>query len=77
VVLNAGDARLSDNSRIIMGTDDVNEVHTAAPDAVIVATHMEALNLTVLTRAELRKFLATKGIAHQVAVPEDGEVLTY
>jgi L-ascorbate metabolism protein UlaG (beta-lactamase superfamily) len=77
VVLNAGDARLVDGARIIMDADDVHEVHAAAPDALIVATHLEALNLTVLTRGELRKSLAARGIAHRVAVPEDGEVLAF
>jgi L-ascorbate metabolism protein UlaG (beta-lactamase superfamily) len=77
VVLNVGDARLADGSRLIMDADDLRAVHEAAPGATIVASHMEALSFALLGRAELREFVAAAGIAQQVAVPEDGEVLAY
>ena len=76
VVLNCGDARIEGLGSIIMNTDDVREVHRAAPNATLVASHMEAVNHCVLTRGQLRAFSREQGMAEQLLVPEDGESLT-
>lgn len=80
IVLNAGDARIDGESgelSIIMGKNDVYEVHKAAPNATLIASHMEAVNHATLSREELRSFLNEKEIASNVLVPEDGESYTF
>lgn len=56
-----------------MGKQDVYEVYKAAPDATIIASHMESVNHATLSRKELREFLSEKGMMQRVLVPEDGE----
>lgn len=75
VVLNCGDAQIIGLGSIIMGKQDVLEVHRAAPGATIVASHMETVNHGMLSRKELREFLEEKGMTSRVLVPEDGETL--
>lgn len=75
IVLNCGDAQILGVGPIIMGRRDVREVCIAAPSARIVATHLEAVNHAVLSRRELREFLAENGLAERVAIPADGETL--
>lgn len=76
VILNSGDAQILGLGPIIMNKDDVLSVHQAAPNATLVATHMEAVNHALLTRSELRAFASDHGMAHRVHVPEDGEAIT-
>ncbi|MBB3139680.1 MBL fold metallo-hydrolase [Halomonas organivorans] len=73
VILNAGDARIPELGSIIMGKQDVHEVHKAAPQATLVATHMESVNHATLSRDELRAFAAEQGMSERLLVPEDGE----
>lgn len=73
VILNAGDAQIPQLGSIIMNKEDVYEVHNAAPEATLIASHMESVNHAALSRVELRQFLVEKGIANSVLVPEDGE----
>ena len=76
IVLNAGDAQIIGLGSIIMGAGDVLAVHRAAPEATLIASHMEAANHCMLTRAELRRFAEREGFAACLHVPEDGETLT-
>ncbi|WP_224982420.1 MBL fold metallo-hydrolase [Geomonas agri] len=73
IVVNCGDAQIIGCGSIIMGKRDVMEVCQAAPDATIIASHMEAMNHAVLTRKELRDYLEGNGMMRRVLVPEDGE----
>jgi L-ascorbate metabolism protein UlaG (beta-lactamase superfamily) len=74
VILNAGDAQVVGFGSIIMGKQDVYDVHKAAPQATLIATHMESVNHATLTRAELRAFAIEKGMSDQLLIPEDGEI---
>ncbi|MCA8928850.1 MAG: MBL fold metallo-hydrolase [Alphaproteobacteria bacterium] len=76
VILNCGDAQINGYGSIIMGAADVLEVANAAPNADIVATHMEAVNHALLSRRELRDFAIANGIAPRTHIPEDGETVT-
>lgn len=76
VVLNCCDAQVTGLGSIIMGATDVHEVYRHAPQARIVASHMEAVNHATLTRAALRSYLAAHGMTDRVLVPEDGETCT-
>ena len=73
VVLNSCDAQVIGNESIIMGKQDIYEVYKAAPEATVIASHMEAVNHATLTRAALRDYLAEHAMTDRVLVPEDGE----
>lgn len=75
VIVNCGDARIDEVGPIIMNKEDVREVCRAAPEALVIATHMEAVNHAVLTRAELKRFLEDSGLQSRVAIPLDGETV--
>lgn len=76
-ILNAGYAMVQGiDGGIIMGTEDVLRVHQAAPEARLIASHMEAINHCVLTRAELRAFAAEEGFSDKLLTPGDGETYT-
>lgn len=77
VVINAGFAQVDGYGAIIMGTDDILRTHQVLPDAVVVASHLEAINHCLLTREEIREFVQQKGIQQSVRIPEDGETLTF
>ena len=75
IVLNAGAAQFNAGAPITMTADDVVEVCRAAPEAKIVAVHMEAVNHCRLKRHELAERLMTARVAHQVSILADGEFL--
>lgn len=77
VVLNCGDAQVPGLGAIIMDQHDLAKVAQAAPQATIVASHLEAVNHCVLSRADLRRFLAEQGLSRRVLVPEDGETCSF
>ncbi|MGY3945046.1 hypothetical protein [Aeromonas tecta] len=75
VVLNCGDAHIPGLGAIIMNKEDVLAVYQAAPQATLIASHLEAVNHALLSRRELRGYLGAQGMDHRVRVPEDGEIL--
>jgi L-ascorbate metabolism protein UlaG (beta-lactamase superfamily) len=78
VVLNAGYAVMSDyDGAIIMGKEDVLRATQAAPEATIVATHMDAINHMALTRDELREYVQENSIEDRVEIPEDGATINF
>lgn len=70
IVVNAGAARFLEGDAITMTAADVRAVAAHAPEARVVAVHMEAINHCGLTRADLRA-QAGDGIA----IPADGEAI--
>lgn len=77
IILNAGDAQIPGLDPIIMGKEDVKRAHDAAPFATVIASHLEAVNHAVLTRAELNAFVAEHDLADRVLVPADGEAYSF
>ncbi|HEX8854975.1 MAG TPA: MBL fold metallo-hydrolase [Thermoleophilaceae bacterium] len=73
IVLNAGAARFLEGDTITMDAGDVATVARAAPDAFVMAVHMEAINHCLLTREELREALWQENLT--VAIPADGETI--
>lgn len=73
IVLNAANAQMFDGTPILMGPDGVEEVAKAAPEAVLIATHMDAVNHARVTRADLKKFADENGLSQRLHIPEDGE----
>jgi L-ascorbate metabolism protein UlaG (beta-lactamase superfamily) len=72
VVLNASGARLRGSERIVMDADDVVAVARRAPEARVVAVHLDAINHCVQTRADLHQRLHEQELTERVTVPEDG-----
>ena len=54
-----------------MTAEDVVAVAAHAPEARVVAVHMEAINHCLETRADLHQRLHVEGLASRVTVPED------
>lgn len=66
------------NVLIVMDAAQTVEVCQLAPWATVVATHMEALDHSTITRAALREAATAAGISNtQLRIPEDGESLTF
>ncbi|MBT2583950.1 MBL fold metallo-hydrolase [Planococcus sp. ISL-109] len=77
IVLNAGDNQFTKGGSLIMGTQDVHHTHQAAPNALLIASHMEAVNHWGLSREQLKNFATEQGFADQLRVPQDGETLEF
>ncbi|HWG48238.1 MAG TPA: MBL fold metallo-hydrolase [Candidatus Acidoferrales bacterium] len=73
IVVNAGGARFLEGDPITMTAEDVVQVCRAAPNAEVVAVHMEAINHCLLTRNDLAQAARAAGV--NVKIPADGEVL--
>ena len=58
-----------------MGVDGVRDVAQAAPEALLIATHMDAVNHSRINRADLRKFAEAEGLMSRLFLLEDGEEL--
>jgi hypothetical protein len=76
-VVNAGAAQFVQGGPITMDGADVAELARNAPRTEVVAVHMEAINHCLLTREGLRSELAGHGLAARVAIPADGEALSF
>jgi L-ascorbate metabolism protein UlaG (beta-lactamase superfamily) len=72
VVVHASGARLTGGDPIVMDADDVVAVARRAPDARVVAVHLDAINHCVQTRADLHQRLREQALTDHVTVPEDG-----
>lgn len=79
IVLNTGAAEVSGfgGDPIIMGKEDTLRVHRAAPEATIVAVHMDAVNHMTLSREELAAFVKSEGIEEHISIPADGEIISF
>ena len=78
IILNTGDARVVGfTGAIIMGKDDVLRAYQAMPNAIIVATHMDAVNHMTLSRKELKEHVEQHRIQDRVRIPSDGEILKF
>lgn len=73
VIVNAGGARFVTGGHITMNEQDVVDVCRHAPDAAVIAVHMEAINHCLVTRDMLKARLAEEGLLERVSIPLDGE----
>ena len=71
-------AVLDDSGPIVMDEKQTVDVCKLAPDSIVVATHLEALDHGTVTRDSLRAYAQKNGISNdQLLIPEDGEILTF
>jgi L-ascorbate metabolism protein UlaG (beta-lactamase superfamily) len=75
VVVNAGGARFTRGDPITMTAEDVAQVVAHAPQAHVVAVHLEAVNHCLETRADLHQRLRDAGLQEHVTIPEDGALV--
>ncbi len=65
-----------DQVLIVMDAAQTVAVCKSAPDSIVVATHMEALDHATVTRSELRKYADSHGVSpEQLLIPIDGVTL--
>jgi len=55
-----------------MNLADVESVCRKAPDAVVIATHLDSVNHALVTSNDVRAFANEKGL-RQIKVPMNGE----
>jgi L-ascorbate metabolism protein UlaG (beta-lactamase superfamily) len=72
IVANSGAARFLEGDPITMTSADVISVCRAAPQANVIAVHMEAINHCLLTRQQLGTEAQAAGMRH-VVIPKDGD----
>ena len=78
VITHSGGAQWADHVPIIMDAPQTVAVCRAAPQATVVAVHMEALDHQTVTRADLRAYADAQGISRDhLRIPADGERLTF
>jgi L-ascorbate metabolism protein UlaG (beta-lactamase superfamily) len=71
-------AVIDDSGSIVMDAEMTIDVCRLATEAIVVATHMEALDHATVTRKDLRAMADKMGInENQLLIPEDGEILTF
>ncbi|RJF41427.1 MBL fold metallo-hydrolase [Actinomyces sp. 2119] len=74
VVANAGGNSIP-GGRLVLDDAEVAQIHRAAPEARIVAVHMEALNHWGTSKERLRQTAAEQGFEGSLLIPDDGQSL--
>jgi L-ascorbate metabolism protein UlaG (beta-lactamase superfamily) len=78
ILTHSGGAKLPDFDPIIMNSEQTLATVNAAPDAVVVAVHMEALDHCGVSREALRQLADKEGVsASRLMIPKDGEILSF
>ena len=78
IITHSCGAKFPDSDPIIMDAEQTVAVCRAVPEAIVIATHMEALDHATVSRADLRASAEREGIEpHQLLIPADGEILSF
>lgn len=77
IIVNAAGACITDSGLIIMGLEDVQSVLDYAPQATVVASHMDNVGHATVRRRDLRKLRDEKGYGQRLLIPEDGTVCQF
>jgi L-ascorbate metabolism protein UlaG (beta-lactamase superfamily) len=77
IVVNGGGARFTTGDPITMTAEDIASVRHHAPDARIMVDHLEAINHCGETRASIDRRLGELDARMLVAIPADGETLSF
>jgi L-ascorbate metabolism protein UlaG (beta-lactamase superfamily) len=78
IVTHSCGAEFETNSPIVMDAEQTVAVCRAAPEATVIATHMDSYDHSTVTRADLRAYATLHGVSPQhLRIPEDGETLTF
>ena len=71
IILNCCEATIP-LGRLIMNLPDIEKVCEAAPQAVVVASHLDSVNHALLTRKDVIAFVNKRNLLG-IRIPEDGE----
>ncbi len=78
IITHSGGAKLPEMGPIIMDDKQTLKVINAAPNANVVAIHMESLDHCPIRRNDLRQMAEKKGVNKlQLLIPQDGETLSF
>jgi L-ascorbate metabolism protein UlaG (beta-lactamase superfamily) len=78
IITHSCGAMWGQNVLIVMDAAQTIAVCRAAPNSVVIATHMDALDHATVSRETLREYAVTQGIApNRLLIPEDGEILYF
>jgi L-ascorbate metabolism protein UlaG (beta-lactamase superfamily) len=77
ILANFGAARFLWGKPITLAADGVGRIRRLLPGCAIIAVHMDAINHCGLSKEELRRSIADSGLAGDVAIPREGEALTF
>lgn len=77
IVVNAARAAVAPFGPIIMGLEDIEKVLAAAPEAVVIASHMDNVGHATVWRKDIREFAVQLGGENRLLVLEDGEVCEF
>ena len=75
IIVNAAAAQFIHSGPIIMGTEDIAALRSYAPNAAVIATHMDAVGHATLSRDGLRSFIIANKLDKDFYIPSDGETL--
>ena len=77
IVTHSAGAEFEENSPIIMDAIQTVKVCESAPDAQVIAVHMDTLDHATITRNDLRAVANKSSISDtQLLIPQDGECIT-
>ncbi len=78
IITHSCGAVLDDSGPIVMDSQQTIEVCKTAPDAIVVAIHLEALDHGTVTRDDVRKLANEQNIPNdRLLIPEDGDAITF
>ncbi len=77
IVVNAARAAVAGFGPIIMGLEDLEQVLAAAPQAMVIASHMDNVGHATLWRKDIREYAEKHAVTDRLLVPEDGEVCEF
>lgn len=63
--------------RLLLDDAEVVRISRAAPEATIVAVHMEAVNHWGTSKEQLRKTATEQGFSERLLIPDDGQALSF
>jgi len=76
IITHSSGAKFGDSDPIVMDAVQTIAVCHAAPDAVVVAVHLESLDHGTVSRADLREAAVVNGVSEQqLRIPTDGEIV--
>lgn len=75
ILVNGGGNKFHIGGPVIMATKDILKVHEAAPEAMIISSHMEGVNHWSVSRKELADFAKTHKFSDKLLIPLDGETI--
>lgn len=78
IITHSGGATLPGHAPIVMNAEQTLEVAAFAPDATIIAVHMESLDHCNVSRENLRRKATDAGVSvSRLRIPADGETVSF